>query len=353
MPIFPDNHAPVISNALDVPVTVSETTRIYLGDKVTDADNMDAAIVKSAILKDGEDLITARVWRDSLIIIPIKTVTADTQTTFTLKVNSNGQVVIKNLTVKVKSDAVISHPVTGITVSPATAEIAVGQTLQLTATVAPDSADDKAVTWMSSQPLIASVDSNGVVTVHSASGTVYITATTHDGGFTDTCAVTTLSPPFILNNHQLTLNVSEDAQLSLTEPEAYTVNWRSLDENIAIVSSTGMVTGIAAGITKIIAEDTAKNKADSCTVTIRGTTTEIEQTSSLSANVYYTNGSLRIINLDGYVCSIFATNGQKINTFQVKSPEDTQPVRLLSGIYILVAQKDEYRKTFKFVVIFN
>jgi len=64
----------------------------------------------------------------------------------------------------------------------------VGATETLVATVEPSNATNKNVTWSTSNPSVASV-SNGAVTGTGA-GTATITATTQDGGKTDTCAVT-------------------------------------------------------------------------------------------------------------------------------------------------------------------
>ena len=81
--------------------------------------------------------------------------------------------------------------VTGVTVTPTTASVTVGQSTTLTATVAPTTASNKTVTWSTSDGDIATV-SDGVVTGVSA-GTATITVTTADGGFTATCAVTVTS----------------------------------------------------------------------------------------------------------------------------------------------------------------
>lgn len=79
--------------------------------------------------------------------------------------------------------------VTGVTVSPATASVAVGATNQLAASVVPSTATNQAVTWTSSNTAIATVNSTGLVTGVS-DGTATITATTSDGGFTSTSEVT-------------------------------------------------------------------------------------------------------------------------------------------------------------------
>ena len=86
--------------------------------------------------------------------------------------------------------------VTGVTLNTATAEIEVGGSCALTATVAPSNATNKAVTWTSTDETVATV-SNGTVTGLKA-GTTTITATTVDGGKSATCVVTvsnaTISP---------------------------------------------------------------------------------------------------------------------------------------------------------------
>ncbi|MBP3920383.1 MAG: InlB B-repeat-containing protein [Bacilli bacterium] len=61
--------------------------------------------------------------------------------------------------------------------------------IQLTATITPSMASNKNVTWESSNPDIASVDNNGLVTFKNT-GTAIITVTTTDGRFSDTCEVT-------------------------------------------------------------------------------------------------------------------------------------------------------------------
>ena len=90
------------------------------------------------------------------------------------------------LTVKVSAATVA---VTGVTLDKTTAEIEVGKTETLTATVTPANATDKTVTWTSSDTSIATV-ANGVVTAVGA-GTVTITAKA--GGKSATCTVTVKS----------------------------------------------------------------------------------------------------------------------------------------------------------------
>ena len=79
--------------------------------------------------------------------------------------------------------------VTGITVTPISKTASVGEIFFVTPYITPVDAEDKSVTWSSSNPSIATVDSNGKVTVI-REGVVTITATTNDGGLKATCTVT-------------------------------------------------------------------------------------------------------------------------------------------------------------------
>lgn len=81
--------------------------------------------------------------------------------------------------------------VTGVTVAPKTVSLSLAGTTtqQLTPTVAPAGATNKAVTYQSSDATVASVNASGLVTALKA-GTATITVKTTDGNKTDTCAVT-------------------------------------------------------------------------------------------------------------------------------------------------------------------
>ncbi|WP_369378799.1 Ig-like domain-containing protein [Lysinibacillus fusiformis] len=79
--------------------------------------------------------------------------------------------------------------VTGMAVDPTTLTVAEGATKSIVANVVPVNATNKAVTFTSSDNAIATVNAQGVV-AGVAEGSATITATTVDGGFTATTAVT-------------------------------------------------------------------------------------------------------------------------------------------------------------------
>ncbi|MCM1367681.1 MAG: Ig-like domain-containing protein [Roseburia sp.] len=84
--------------------------------------------------------------------------------------------------------------VESVTLSQTTLTLEIDGTETLTATVAPDNATDKTVTWSSSAPTVATVDNAGKVTAK-AEGTATITATTANDK-TATCAVTVNAPSY-------------------------------------------------------------------------------------------------------------------------------------------------------------
>ena len=79
--------------------------------------------------------------------------------------------------------------VSGITLDKTELALTVGDTQTLTATIIPDDANNKNVSWSSDNPSVATVDENGKVTAV-AEGTAKITVTTVDGKKTADCAVT-------------------------------------------------------------------------------------------------------------------------------------------------------------------
>jgi len=100
-------------------------------------------------------------------------------------------------------------PVTGLTVTPTTATLTVGQTQQLTPQVAPSNATNKTVTWTSNNPSVASVNASTGLVSALAPGTATITGTTADGGKTATSTIT-------VNAANYTINATNDMYSTIT-----------------------------------------------------------------------------------------------------------------------------------------
>lgn len=93
---------------------------------------------------------------------------------------------LQQLKADISSEPTVS--VTGVTLAPIP-EMGEGGTYQLTATVMPENATNKNVTFTSSNPSVATVDTNGLVTAI-AKGSFTITVTTEDGNYTATASST-------------------------------------------------------------------------------------------------------------------------------------------------------------------
>jgi uncharacterized protein YjdB len=79
--------------------------------------------------------------------------------------------------------------VSGVTLNKTSTAILVGNTELLVATISPDDAGNKNVSWSSNLTGVATVSQGGLVTGVSA-GTATITVTTEDGGKTAACTAT-------------------------------------------------------------------------------------------------------------------------------------------------------------------
>jgi len=143
--------------------------------------------------------------------------------------------------------------VEGVELSATELTLLVGMDTHLVAVVSPPNAMGKDVLWSSSDDSIASVDSNGNVTAK-AVGTVIITIATTNGGKQASCVVN-VEPLRItaltLNHVSLILGGNETAQLTATVSPAEAISreilWTSSDEDVAIVSSQGLVMAISDG----------------------------------------------------------------------------------------------------------
>ena len=147
----------------------------------------------------------------------------------------------------------------------------VGDTFTITATVKPEDAFNRTVTWSSSDPSIATVDENGTVTAI-AKGEAIITAESADGVKAE-CKVTVEKKvaAIELSESEKTVFVGDTFTITATvKPEdAFnrTVTWSSSDPSIATVDENGTVTAIAKGEATITAES-ADGVTAECKVTV-------------------------------------------------------------------------------------
>lgn len=205
--------------------------------------------------------------------------------------------------------------VTGLTLSPSGEKtLALNESLTFTATVTPTNATNKDVIWTSSDESVATV-ADGVLTIKKT-GKTTITATTADGGLSETCAVTVtdILATNIMIDNAVSLNVGDTKDITLTilpADAAQTATWSSSDEKVATVDANGKVTAIAKGSANITATTTDGTNltSDPCVVTVSNVavnavaldiTTKVirlsSPTATLTATVTPTNATIKDIN---------------------------------------------------------
>lgn len=163
--------------------------------------------------------------------------------------------------------------VTGVTLSEATVTITKGDTTTLVATVSPNDAYDKSVTWSTSDSSVATV-ANGVVTAVGC-GEATITVRTNDGGYTAQCVTTVENPVtgVTLNTNILNILTGLTYQLEATVVPSdacgdKSVTWSSNNTSVATVDSTGLVTTVAAGTAIVTVTTTVGSYTATCAVEV-------------------------------------------------------------------------------------
>ena len=161
--------------------------------------------------------------------------------------------------------------VESVAISQSSAEIEIGKTLQLNATVSPSTATRKDITWSSSKSSVASVSSSGLVTAVSE-GTTTITAAAD--GKKGECTVSVVKTAIAvsevkLDKTELTLYVGDEETLTASvlpeDATDKTITWTSSDKSIASVES-GKVKAVGKGTAKITAS--AGGKSASCNIEV-------------------------------------------------------------------------------------
>lgn len=194
-------------------------------------------------------------------------VTGILQGTATITATAGGQSATCIVTVKMKTIDVSS-----VTLDKTEITLIEGDSMTLTATVMPDNATDKTVTWTSSDNNVATIDAGTVRAI--AEGTATITATA--GGKSATCTVVVIKhavdvTSVTLDKTELSLNKGDTWTLAATvwpdNATDKTVTWASSNSNVAKVEG-GTVTALSEGCAVITAS--AGGKTATCTVTVLG-----------------------------------------------------------------------------------
>lgn len=182
--------------------------------------------------------------------------------------------------------------------------VEVGDKVQLYATITPNNASNKKVTWKSSNSKVATVSSSGIVTAKST-GTATITVTSNSNSSVKaTCKVTVqaVQPTKVaLNKTSLELVGGKQYTLKATvspSSASQKVTWKSSNTKVATVSSSGVVTPKGYGTAKITATTANGKKAASCTVTVPKTKVYTKTYTVASEWPYYMKDNISVV-VDG------------------------------------------------------
>jgi uncharacterized protein YjdB/Leucine-rich repeat (LRR) protein len=235
-------------------------------------------------------------------------------------------------------------PVTLITLNKATATIELDKKIGLIATIKPDNATNKAVTWSSDNSAVATVNGNGMVTGVST-GTSTITAKTVDGGFEAKCTITVINPITIITLNKAIASVEAGKTVMLTatlKPDNNSnkaIAWSSNNSAIATVDNNGIVTGVSAGTATVTAKVVDESSEAKCIIMVT-TTTDAEtetETETVSTLCLYPNPAMAEIFIKGIekptLVEIYSTMGQLMLTQTLEPSQQINISRLQPGIY--------------------
>lgn len=173
----------------------------------------------------------------------------------------------------------VSQLVTGIKLDKSTLQMNVGGTGKLTAVITPTTANNKEVSWTSSNSKVVSVTASGNLTAIS-SGTADIVVKAKDGSnVTAVCKVTVTEPEnpdsrIELNETEASVYAFQTLQLNALVYKAdgsissTPVVWSSANNKIASVDTNGLITGLAEGSTTIKAESSDGSISARCKITV-------------------------------------------------------------------------------------
>ncbi len=168
----------------------------------------------------------------------------------------------------------VSQPVSGVSLDASDVTLNAGEGFGLVASVSPSNANDKGVSWDSSDSSVASVDGSGSV-VAKGKGSATITVTTDDGGYSASCIVRVSQPVtgVSLDQNDMTISVGKSATLTATvtpgDADNRDVSWSSSDSSVATVDGGGKVTGKKKGTATITVTTSDGEYSDACDVTVK------------------------------------------------------------------------------------
>ena len=261
--------------------------------------------------------------------------------------------------------------VTSISLNKSSLRLQAGANATLVAGISPVNADNKQVTWSSSDTGIATVE-DGVVTGVKP-GVVKITARSVDGGYTAVCEVTvteTVTPEIDFEGTGAVISFPKVEEATSYEVRVYRYengSYKKIGTYVADAEGniiTELLTkGLRAtsGTISVPLKNLGRDDAYRIEIQVMNgldviDTYMVEKSSDPVSNetmapvipkVSYQNGALRFEHLAGYQIYLMQINGKMLERFVIQVREELHPISLPSGNYLLIGEKDGDKKTFK------
>lgn len=163
----------------------------------------------------------------------------------------------------------VKQPVTKLSLNHSVLVVKQGKTAMLQASVKPSNASDKTLVWSSSNPDVASVDTQGNVK-GKRSGTAVVTARAKDGsGAKASCRITVTSVSMKMKKTSVTLEEGQSIRLRVKGSAGMPVAWGSSNKAVATVSGNGTVRAVGKGTASIAAYRADNRQTVYCKVTVK------------------------------------------------------------------------------------
>ena len=261
--------------------------------------------------------------------------------------------------------------VTSISLNKSSLRLQAGANAILAASISPVNADNKQVTWSSSDTGIATVE-DGVVT-GAKPGVLKITARSVDGGYTAVCEVTvteTVTPEIDFEGTGAVISFPKVEEATSYEVRVYRYengSYKKIGTYVADAEGniiTELLTkGLRAtsGTISVPLKNLGRDDAYRIEIQVMNgldviDTYMVEKSSDPVSNetmapvipkVSYQNGALRFEHLAGYQIYLMQINGKILERFVIQVREELHSISLPSGNYLLIGEKDGDKKIFK------
>lgn len=245
-------------------------------------------------------------------------VTAVAEGTATITAKAGEKSAACNVTVEAaKPEFVAVTDITGIP-----DEITAGENVTLSATITPDNATNKEVTFTVKEAETTGASISGNTLTTTKDGTLTITATVANGAgessdftkdFTITVNPATVAVTGVtLDKTTATVNVGDTTQLNATvNPTDATnknVTWSTSDGNVATVNNNGIVTGVKSGTATITVTTEDGSKTANCEVTVSNIDVSNITLSESTLNLVFDDDSQKTATLTATVTPTNATD---------------------------------------------